>query len=97
MPPPFAQRRLRAGFVCAYPVALWFTLKNIKKKQHISSSSDVLAPNPTSKAVESMNAISNHSIPEKSEKVNINERNSKITMSKAPLCKGSCCEATEGL
>ena len=42
-----------------------------KKKQHISSSSDVLAPNPTPKAVESMNAISNHSIPENSENVNM--------------------------
>ena len=29
--------------------------------------------------------------------VNENERISKVTMSKAPLCKGSCCEATEGL
>ena len=68
----------------------WFlkniTLKSariIKKKQHISSSFDVLAPNPTPKAVESMNAISNHIIPEKSEKVNINGRNSKVTERKS--------------
>ena len=40
---------------------------------------------------------SNNSIPENPENVNTNERNSKVTMSKAPLCKGSCCEATEGL
>ena len=38
-----------------------------------------------------------NSIPENHKKVNRNERNPKVAMSKAPLCKGSCCEATEGL
>ena len=45
------------------------TLKTawITKKQHISLPSDVQAPNPTPKAMQSMNAVSNNSIPQNSD------------------------------
>ena len=45
----------------------WITVQ--KEKQHISPPSDVQAPNPTSKTVGSMNAVSNNSIHQKSENV----------------------------
>lgn len=45
----------------------WITVQ--KEKQHISPPSDVQAPNPTSKTVGSMNAVSNNSIHQKAENV----------------------------
>lgn len=45
----------------------WITMQ--KEKQHISPPSDVQAPNPTSKTVGSMNAVSDNSIHQKSENV----------------------------
>ena len=45
----------------------WITVQ--KEKQHISPPSDVQAPNPTSKTVGSMNAVSDNSIHQKSENV----------------------------
>lgn len=45
----------------------WITVQ--KEKQHISPPSDVQAPNPTSKTVGSMNAVSNSSIHQKAENV----------------------------
>ena len=45
----------------------WITVQ--KEKQHISPPSDVQAPNPTSKTVGSMNAVSDNSIHQNSENV----------------------------
>lgn len=45
----------------------WITVQ--KEKQHISPPSDVQAPNPTSKTVGSMNAVSDNSIHQKTENV----------------------------
>lgn len=45
----------------------WITVQ--KEKQHISPPSDVQAPNPTSKTVGSMNAVSDNSIHQKAENV----------------------------
>lgn len=51
----------------------WITVQ--KEKQHISPPSDVQAPNPTSKTVGSMNAVSNNSIHQKSENVKGKSKN----------------------
>lgn len=55
----------------------WITVQ--KEKQHISPPSDVQAPNPTSKTVGSMNAVSNNSIHQKSENVKGKSKNGENT------------------
>ena len=60
----------------------WITVQ--KEKQHISPPSDVQAPNPTSKTVGSMNAVSNNSIHQKSENVKGKSKNGENTRFELP-------------
>lgn len=55
----------------------WITVQ--KEKQHISPPSDVQAPNPTSKTVGSMNAVSDNSIHQKNENVKGKSKNGENT------------------
>ena len=60
----------------------WITVQ--KEKQHISPPSDVQAPNPTSKTVGSMNAVSDNSIHQKSENVKGKSKNGENTRFELP-------------
>ena len=59
------------------------------KKQHISLPSDVQAPNPTPKAMQSMNAVSNNSISQNSELSIDSGENSDVRFSKGQNAKVS--------